>query len=139
MSIKKYKIVYGYNEGDYIAIDENELPRACALFREGIGRGFFNGGAVRGQDIMRIVPDWHAEKGWNRGYKMMPEDYEDIKPLEKSYQETYGQAKYLAEYAIKENCRGLFSAKFSEAIKLLPKENNPVSEEVKKLADKFQV
>jgi hypothetical protein len=120
MSTKKFKIVYGYNEGDYIAIDENELPRACALFREGIGRGFFNNGAVRGQDIMRIVPDWHADQGWNKGWKMQADDYEAIRHLERPYQETYEQAKFLAEYAIRENKRELLTQPFQEAIKLLP-------------------
>ncbi len=101
------------------------------------GRAVFDAGAVRGNDIMRIVPDWHAEKGWNRGYKMTPEDYEDIKPLEKGYQEIYGQAKYLTEYAIKEDRRDLLSKPLSEGIKLLPQ--NPISGEVKKLANKFKI
>jgi len=137
MSIgKKFKIVYGFNEGDYLPINENELVKAIALFMEG-GRAVFDAGAVRGNDIMRIVPDWHAEKGWNRGYKMTPKDYEDIKPLEKGYQEIYGQAKYLTEYAIKEDRRDLLSKPLSEGIKLLPQ--NPISGEVKKLANKFKI
>lgn len=125
---KKFKIVYGYGEADYISITENQLATAISVFMEG-GRAIFNENAIRGQDIMRIVPDWHAEKGWNKGYKMIAEDYADIKPLERDYQDIYNKAKYLAEYSMKENRRDLLSQPLEEAVKVLPK--NQVSEEIK--------
>ena len=82
---KFYKLVFGFNEGDYISIKGDELPKAIALFMEKSGRANFESGAIRGQDIMRIVPDWHKVKGWNQGWKMTADDYEDIKPLEDGY------------------------------------------------------
>lgn len=120
MSTKKYKIVYGYNESDYLPINENELPKAIAMYIEGNGRGIFENGAIRAQDIMRIVPDWHADQGWNRGWKMQPADFDAIKHLERPYKETYEQAKTIAHIALKENKRELLNQPLSESIKLLP-------------------
>ena len=138
---KKFKIVYVFGEGDYLPISEDELVKALVLFMEG-GRAVFANGAVRSQDISRIVPDWHAVKGWNRGWKMTPDDYEDVKSLEKPYQKTYEQASFIAEFIIKEDRRQLLNKSLKELVELLPapnKEMEQFSGEVKKLANKFQI
>lgn len=116
---KHFKIVYGYNEGDYIPITENELPKAFALFLEGKGRGIFANGAVRGQDLIRISPDWHAVMGWNRGYKMQTEDYAEIKPLEIEYKSILSKAKEIAVYALEKDRRWLLSKPIEESVKLI--------------------
>lgn len=118
--MKKYKIVFGYNEGDYLPINGNELHKAIALFMEGNGKALFESGAIRGQDIIRIVPDWHAVKGWNRGWKMTTEDYDSIKSLEADYREAYNRAKYIAEIAIRDNKRELLSLSAKDAYSKLP-------------------
>ena len=122
--MKYFKIQYGYNEADYMPITEDELPKALAIFIDGSDKAIFRNGAIRGQDIMRIVPDWHTAKGWNKGYKMGPEDYSEIKPLENSYNQTYNQAKLIAEIAIRENKPELLTKPLEEAKKLLP--DNPI-------------
>ena len=70
-------------------------------------------------------------------------DYEDIKPLEESYQKTLMNGKLLAEYIVKENRRDLLQKPASEAFKEIKKLATPqskqLSEEVKKLSDKFKV
>ena len=138
--MKYYKIVYGFNPDDHLPIKGDELPKAIALFVEKIGRGVFEDGVIRGQDIMRIIPDWHRVKGWNKGYKMNSDDNADVAPLEEGYRNVYNKAKEIAEYAIKENRRDLLLKPSSEAIKELPQGEIPrqISEEVKKLADKFK-
>jgi len=138
--MKYYKIQFGFNESEYLPITANELPKALALFMEKTGRGIFESGAIRGQDIMRIVEDWHRAKSWHQGYKMLPEDFEDIKPLQEKYRETYNKAKLIAEFALKENRRDLLSKPPLEAFKELPQREMPkqISEGVKKLADKFK-
>ena len=136
---KFFKIQFGYNEADYLEINESELPKAIALFMEGSGRALFESGAVRGQDIIRIVPDWHTDQGWNKGWKMQPEDYQSIKHLEKGYSETYHQAREVAEYAIKENKRELLNLPFQLALSKLPVKNPEIAEATKKLADQFKI
>ncbi len=140
-SMKKFKIVYGFGEGEYLAISGNELHKAIALFMEKNGRAIFENGAIRGQDIMRIVPDWHAVRGWNKSWGMTPDDFEDIKPLEADYKEAYRRASYLAEFAIKENRRDLLLKPASEAIKEVPQleKQNPISEATKLIADKMKM
>ncbi len=134
---KFYKVVFGFNEADYISIKGEELPKAIALFMEKTGRANFENGAIRGQDIMRIVPDWHKAKGWNQGWKMTADDFEDIKPLEESYRIAYERAKEIAEFAIKENRPDLLSKPASEANKEVPKFEKVV--DTKFLADKFKI
>lgn len=142
---KYYKIVYGFNdELNYFPITGNELHKAFVIAMEGgksvFENGFFNN---RGNDILRIVPDWHTAKGWNKGYELNSLDYEDIKPLEESYQKTLLNGKLLAEYIVKENRRDLLQKPASEAFTEIKKLANPqskqVSDEVKKLSDKFKI
>lgn len=141
--MKYYKIVYGFNEYDYLSITSEELHKAQVVAIEGgkaiFEEGFYNN---RGNDVMRIVPDWHRARGWNKGYKMTPLDYEDIENLVEPYRKTLSNGKLLAEFIIKENRKELLSKPASEAfkeIKLLQGvEQKWISEETKKLADKFK-
>ena len=135
--MKYYKLQFGYEENEYLPITGDELPKALALFMEKTGRAIFENGAMRGQDIMRITPDWHTAKGWNKGYKMQPEDFKEIELLEEKYKETYDKARYIAEYAIKENRLDLLAMTPQEAFKELPKLG--FTDEVKFLADKLKI
>jgi len=136
---KFFKIQFGYGEADYLKITENELPKAIALFMEGSGRALFESGAIRGQDIIRITPDWHTDQGWHKGWKMQPEDYQAIEHLEGVYNETYLRAREVAEYAIKENKRELLNEPFQKALTRLPSRDQGISEWSGKLADKFKI
>ena len=107
--MKYYKVKLGYNEDDYISVSETELPKAITLFLEGTGRGLFDDGAIRGQDIMRIRPDWHKLRGWNRSWKMQDSDYADIQHLESPYRDVYQLAEEIAKQAMQQNHRELLS------------------------------
>ena len=135
--MKYYKIQFGFNEADYLPITSNELPKALALFMEKTGRAIFESGTVRGQDIMRIVEDWHRARGWNQGYKMLPEDFADIEPLRIPYRETYNKAKMIAEYAIKEDRRELLLIPPLNALSEIPQVPKEINEQTKFLSDKF--
>jgi len=137
--MKYFKIIYGYGDTDYIGITENELPKAIWLFKEGKSRAIFEGGAVRGQDIMRIVPDWHASQGWNKGWKMTPDDYSDVKHLDLPYKKTYAQANLIADIALKENRLDILALPFEESVLMLPEENKQLSEGTKMIADKMRM
>lgn len=133
---KFYKIVFGFGPDDYISITQDELHKAFVLAIEG-GSAVFEGGFFqnRGKDIMRIVPDWHRVRGWNKGHKMDTLDYEDIAPLEKSFLNTLSNGKQLAEYIIREKRSDLLAIPASEAFRAVP-QLSP-SQEAKQLADKF--
>ena len=75
----KFKIVCGYRKDQEHTIDANEVHKAYFLFTNPEKKALFsNGLAVRGSDIQRIVPDYHATMGWNAGYNLTPADYEEI-------------------------------------------------------------
>lgn len=75
--MKYYKIVFGYDAEDYIGIDETELKKAYYAFlakKDAV----YSGGAVRGAQITAIQPDYHRAMGWNRGWKLGPDDYAQL-------------------------------------------------------------
>jgi hypothetical protein len=115
--MKYFKIIHGYNKDEYLEITEDELPKAFALFLEGQGRGIFESGAIRGQDIMGIDPDWHRECGFNRFRKLDQYDWEQIEPKQKQYRKTLLEAKSLALTCIKEDKRELLSQPFTQISK----------------------
>lgn len=75
--MKYYKLVRGYGPEDYIEIDETELEKAYYCFLQKKD-GIYSGGAVRGSEILAIQPDYHRAMGWNRGYKLGPDDYAQL-------------------------------------------------------------
>lgn len=72
-----YKIVHGFNAEDYIEIEENEVQKAFGAFLQKKD-AVFSGGAIRGNMIQMIKPDFHRTMGWNRGYKLGELDYEEL-------------------------------------------------------------
>jgi hypothetical protein len=75
--IRYYKLIRGYGAEDYIEITEDELEKAQYAFlakKDSV----YSGGAVRGADILAIQPDYHRAMGWNRGYKLGPDDYAEL-------------------------------------------------------------
>lgn len=136
--MKYYKIVFGYGQDDSLPITQDELPKAFALFMEGKGRGLFTEGAIRAQDIQRIVPDWHTAKGWNKGYKMTPEDWKEVYHLEEPYRDMLKTARDIAEFAIKENRRDLLTQPITTSYMALPQPEPTLKKEVELLADKFK-
>jgi len=142
---KFYKIVFGFNEGDYLPIMGEELHKAQVIAIQGgkatFKAGFFNN---RGNDVMRIVPDWHKARGWNKGHKMDEFDYKDIEPLQEDYLKTLENGKFLAEFIIKNNRNDLLQIPATEAFREVMKLNNKetkqfLDNENKQLTNKFQI
>ena len=119
-----YKIIRGYNSEDYIEIDETELEKALMSFltkKDAI----YNNGAVRGSEILAIQPDYHRTMGWNRGYKLGAEDFEELsqKGIDRKLQNILSDKK--------EKVQNFISGRKEEKIL-------DYSEEVKNLADKLK-
>lgn len=117
---KHFKVVFGFNPNDYVSIDEDELVKAQVMFMEGKGRALFGDTAIRGQDILRIVPDWHAHFGWNKGYKMLPEDDEYVQPLEKPYKLMIENTKDIAKFIVENKRYDLLDAPLAAQKLALP-------------------
>ena len=119
-----YKIIRGYNSEDYIEIDETELEKALMSFltkKDAI----YERGAVRGSEILAIQPDYHRTMGWNRGYKLGAEDFEELsqKGIDRKLQNILSEKK--------EKVQNLISGRQDE-------KTLDYSEEVKNLADKLK-
>mgnify|MGYP001564308713 FL=1 len=127
----KIKQTRSYDELGF-SIKENELEKAICAFLTGNPVVFNAGAAVR--HIDSIVPDYHAVMGWNEGHKLSVDDHAELNKydiphkLRNAYEEKTRKVKYLVsskqEHLIGKNVE-------------LPKlgEENPISEEVKRLAE----
>lgn len=79
MSTFKIKIVCGFRKDQEFTIDANEAHKAYYLFEHPEKRGTFDSGlALKGSDIQRIEPDWHATMGYNKEYALVGEDWNEI-------------------------------------------------------------
>lgn len=98
---KYYKIIRGYSAEDYIEIDETELEKAyyCFLTKKD---SIFSGGAIRGSEILAVQPDYHRAMGWNRGYKLGPDDYAELseKKIDRQHMTFLSDVKDKVNYLI---------------------------------------
>lgn len=85
-----FKVKHGFENQDFIKIDESELEKA--IYAQMSGKvGIFKGGTVRGSNIISITPDW----GFNAGYELQAEDFAEIRNsgAERKARELMEQAK----------------------------------------------
>ena len=72
-----FKVKTGFEPNDFISIDETELHRA--VIAQATGKiGIFKEGTVAGNNIISIKEDWSRMMGYNRGYELNDENYNDI-------------------------------------------------------------
>lgn len=134
-----FKIQYGYGSDEYVTITHEELPKAIAVFVGFGDRAVFQNGAVKGKDIIRIIPDWHTHFGWNKTHKMDQYDWNMIpNSLQKQYQDVYGEAKKYTDYIIEKNIPELLRSPLSEIKQIL---NLPIGNQSQKFlsAEQFKV
>lgn len=124
--MKYYKVQTGFGPDDFISIDETELEmciRAQVTGKVAITKQ----GTVSGNIIQKITPDWNRVLGYNRMYKLQPEDYNEIKQSVKD-----------SHYLVLEETTQNVSRQL-QGLPPLPKLQGSVAPEVKQLADKFNV
>lgn len=69
-----YKVKIGYSTEEYISIGEEDLPKAMrAMVRGGVA--IFNEGAIAGDRIIMIVPDWNRIIGRRHDNRIDGEDW----------------------------------------------------------------
>jgi hypothetical protein len=76
--MRYFRVQTGYNENQFVSIDETELETALYAFITE-AKVIFKNGAIRGKDIVNIKEDWNKAMGYNSNYKLTPEDWTDIK------------------------------------------------------------
>ena len=132
------KVITGFRENQYYVIENYEAHKAYYLFNNPEARTIFeNGVALIGKNIQGIEPAWNESMGWNPTHELDDDDWNDIRQhgVDTKLQNLLGEARKVAIMA-EENPQ-LLKISLYEIEK--PKENKQISEEVKKLADKFKV
>ena len=130
------KIITGFRENQYYAINDQETHKAYYLFNNPEMRGVFkNGVALVGKNVQGIEPALNETMGWNPTYKLGDDDWNEIrqKGIDKKFQILLQQAKDIADLA--EKNPALLEMPLDEAVKLLPERKipNEISNRIKKL------
>lgn len=130
-----FKIIRGYNAEDYLEIEESELEKALYCFLEKKD-SVFSGGAIRGSQIIAIQPDFHRTMGWNRGYKLGSEDFEELgqKGVDKKCNNLLSSAKQRVQYLVSTKQENLIGTNVE-----IKKIESQVSNEVKVLAESKRI
>lgn len=133
--MKYYKIIHGYSSEDYIEIDETELEKAFYVFlmkKDAV----FSGGAIKGNSILMIKPDFHRTMGWNRGYKLDDWDYAEIsdKGIDRKMQRVLEDTKSKVQYLMESKQENLIGKGFK-----MPQLKDEFSKDTKQLSEKMKV
>ena len=104
--MRYFKIKTGFKDEDFISIDETELEAAMYAFMTD-SKVICKNGMVHGRNIISITEDWHKEFGWNYGYKLLPEDFEEINTKATHYRGLIAQVKDNVQNIINTNQREL--------------------------------
>lgn len=121
--MKYFKIITGYDSEDYLEVDETELEKAYYCFLEKKD-SIFSGGACKGSQILLIKPDFNRAMGWNRGYKLGPDDYAELKSkgLDRSYRDLLADVENKVQHLIQTKQTNLIGKNVD--IKKLESEND---------------
>jgi len=88
--MKHFKVWLGYDK--FVSISESELTKALAAQITG-GVVVLSNGSIRGTSITLIEPDYHKAMGWNEGYKLQSEDWQEIKSRCGDYRDSIGEKR----------------------------------------------
>jgi hypothetical protein len=71
-----YRADTGYNR--YVTFGKDELEKVIYAFLTEKRVLLSDGQAVDGKYIQQISPDWHRIMGWSDGYRLGPDDYNEL-------------------------------------------------------------
>jgi len=75
----KIKLVCGFRKDQEFTINANEAHKAYYLFANPEKKMIFADGlALKGTDIQRIEPDYHATMGWNATFTLTGDEWNQI-------------------------------------------------------------
>ena len=77
MTMKYYRVQYGFGKDDFFSVDETDLQKALKAQLTG-AIVVLKEGTLNGERILTIKPDYQREMGWNRDYQLTGEDYQQI-------------------------------------------------------------
>lgn len=106
----KIKIITGFRKDQEYTVDIEEAHKAYHLFMNPEKRGLFSDGlAMKGKDIEKIVPDYHATMGWNKSHNLDEFDFQELKEsgIENKLRDLMVEAKNIAAKAKDEKVFGL--------------------------------
>lgn len=89
-----FEVRMSYDDTKNLFVTEKELPFVYFAM-ENNTIIYIAGGAIRGQNIIDVTPDYNSYMGWNRDYKPTPEEYATLQPFTSLFRESMSEAKNL--------------------------------------------
>lgn len=134
---RKWRVKYGFSSLDFEIIDEKDLEKAIYAQLKQIpiqlGKSFING-----KNIISITPNYHSHTNWQPMYEPNSgEDFAQIKRDCPNYDGVIEAYKIKVAGLIQNHQENLIGKTLIEEKPQI--ENKPISEDVKKLADKFKI
>ena len=102
-----FKVIHGFDNQDFIRIDETELEKA--MYAHLTGKvAILGGSTIRGSNIISIKPDM----GFLPGYEMQPEDFIELKAKEREFRRFSDHIGKKVSYLIAEKKENLIGTGF---------------------------
>lgn len=134
--MRYFNLKTGFDLEDNIPIDETELEKA--IYCQMSGKvGVFNGGTIRGSNIISIKEDWHRAMGWNKGHVLELEDFQDIDRYCSNYKGVIGLAKQNVQHMIEDGTPELIGK--GNLNRLESPQNKELGDMSNLLADKMRI
>jgi hypothetical protein len=91
-----FEVRMSYDDTKNLFVTEKELPFVYFAMENNVVM-YIAGGAIRGQNIIDVLPDYNAYLGWNRGYKPNSEEYRAVYPLMGMFRDVMLETKKLVK------------------------------------------
>lgn len=91
-----FEVRMSYDDTKNLFVTEKELPFVYFAMENNVVM-YIAGGAIRGQNIIDVLPDYNSYMGWNRGYKPTSEEYGRIEPFKNMFRDVMLETKKLVK------------------------------------------
>ena len=135
-----FKAEHGYDAEDFLPIEAEELEKAIYTHMTG-GKAAFLAGSISGNIITVVKPDYHRAMGWNRGYKLGPDDDVELRQygIDTAHQKFLAKTKERIAFLVANNRQAEIGKNVPIPELDNPKRDDGLDDDIKRLADSKRI
>ena len=140
MSKLYFKAEYWSGAEDYLPIEAEELEKAIYTHMTE-SKATFQAGSISGTTIKVVKEDYHRAMGWNRGYKLGPDDFAELRQygIDTAHQKFLAKTKERIAFLVQHNRQAEIGKNVPIPELDNPKRNDGLDDDIKRLADSKRV